>query len=34
MQEAPKVEKQDTDGLPYHNDAMTGALVDELYWVH
>ena len=33
MQEAPKVEKQDTDGSPHHNDAMTSALVAELSWV-
>ena len=25
MHEAPKVEKQDTDGLPHHNDAVTSA---------
>ena len=26
-----KVKKQDTDGLLHHNDAMTSALVAELY---
>ena len=31
MQEVPKVEKQDADGSPYYNDAMTSALVAELY---
>ena len=34
MQEAPIVEKQDTDGSPHHKDAMTSALVAEFYWVH
>ena len=29
-----KVEKQDTDGSPHHNDAMTSALNAELSWVH
>ena len=29
-----KVEKQDTDESPHHNDAMTSELVAELYWVH
>ena len=28
-----KVKKQDKDGLPYHYDAMTSALVVEFYWV-
>ena len=27
------MEKQDIDGLPYHNDAMTSALVVEFYWL-
>ena len=27
-----KVKKQDTDGLLHHNDAMTSALVAELYY--
>ena len=31
MQEAPKVEKQDNDGLPHLNDAMTSVVVDEFY---
>ena len=26
-----KVKKQDTGGLPHHNDAMTSGLVAELY---
>ena len=31
IQKSPKVKKQDTDGLLHHNDAMTSAIVAELY---